>query len=98
MDPPTAGRGFLVGADMVDVQDMMSAPVKQVDTELDGLLQEELSEFINALRVIRVDKTSDQGETREDHARMYMPTLVKMAPGATGQASIRMALLDSGNA
>ena len=48
---------------MVDIQDTISAPVKQVDTELDELSQEEISEFINALRVIKVDKTSDQGGT-----------------------------------
>ena len=37
---------------MVDVQDTMLAPIKYVDTEPEGLTQEELSEFINALKVI----------------------------------------------
>ena len=78
---------------MVDTQDMVSAPVKRVDMELDGLLQEEISDFINVLKIIKVDKTSDQGGTREDHAKMYVPTLVKTVPGATGEASITMTLL-----
>ena len=69
---------------MVKVQDTILAPVKRVDTELDRLSQEELSEFINTLQVIRVDKTGNRGGTREDHAKMYMPMLVKTEPGATG--------------
>ena len=84
MNPPTTRRGFLVGADPVNTHETVSAPVKRVDIELDGLTQEELSEFINALRVIQVDRTSDQGGIREDHAKMYMPMLVKMKPGAPG--------------
>ena len=76
---------------------MVSAPIKRVDTELDRLSQEEISDFINALKIIKVDKTSDQGGTREDHVKMYVPTLVKTVPGATGRASITMAYPDSGN-
>ena len=82
---------------MVDVQDMMLAPIKRVDTELEGLMQEELSEFINMLKVIRVDRASDQGKAREEHAKMYVPTLVKMEPGTNGRTSITLALPDSGN-
>ena len=89
--------GFLVGADTVDSQDAVSAPVKEVDTELEGLLQDKISAFINALKIIRVGKTGEQGGTREDHAKMYVPTLVKTEPGAVGRASITMALPDSNN-
>ena len=48
---------------MVDTQDMVWAPVKRVDTELDGLSQEKISTFINALKIVKVDKTSEQGGT-----------------------------------
>ena len=50
--PPANVGGFSVGADMVNIQDTMLAPIKQVDTEPEGLTQEELSEFINVLKVI----------------------------------------------
>ena len=62
----------------------MSTPIKQVEIELEGYLHEEISTFINALKIIRVDKTGEQGGTREDHLKMYVPTLVKAEPGATG--------------
>ena len=55
---------------MVDIQDTMLAPIKQVDTELEGLTQEELSEFINMLKVIRVDRASDKGKAWEEHTKM----------------------------
>ena len=55
-----------------------------MDTELDRLLQEEISDFINVLKIIKVDKTSEQGGTQEDHAKMYVPTLVKTELGVTG--------------
>ena len=54
--PPENGVGLLVEANMVNVQDTMLAPIKQVDTELEGLTQEELSEFVNMLKVIKVDR------------------------------------------
>ena len=54
-------------------------PHKMIDTELDGLLQEEMIDFINALKIIKVDKIIDQGRTREDNSKMYVPTLVKTA-------------------
>ena len=46
---------------MVNVQDTMLAPIKRVDTELEGLTQEELIEFVNMLKVIQVDRASDHG-------------------------------------
>ena len=58
--PPTNRGGFLTGANTVDTQDMVLAPVKRVDTELDRLLQEEISNFINALKIIKVDKTKGE--------------------------------------
>ena len=82
---------------MVDVQDTMLAPIKQVVTEPEGLMQEELSRFINALKVIREDRASDQGKTREEHTKMYVPTLLKTKPGSDGRTSIMLALPDSGN-
>ena len=69
---------------MVNIQDTMLAPIKRVDTEPEGLTQEELSEFINALKMIRVDRASDQGKIQEEHAKMYVPTLVKTKPGSNG--------------
>ena len=94
---PADKWGIVAGADTGDPQDTVSAPVKQVDTKIDGLSQEEITNFINALKIIKVDKTSDQGRTREDHTKMYVPTLVKTATGATKWASITMALPDSEN-
>ena len=55
----------------------MLAPIKRVDTELEGITQEELSEFVNIFKVVHVDRTNNQGRTREEHAKMYVPTLVK---------------------
>ena len=95
--PPTIRGGFSVGANTVDSQDAVSAPVKRVNTELEGLLQDKISTFINALKIIRVDKNGEQGRTHEDHAKTYVPTLVKMEPGVARKASITMALLDSSN-
>ena len=60
-------------------------------------MQEELSEFINVLKVIRVDRVSDQGKNREEHTKMYVPILVKMEPRSDRQTSITLALPDSGN-
>ena len=70
---------------MVDIQDAVSAPIKRVDMELEGLSQEEIGAFINEHKIIRVDKTSEQGGTQDDHAKMYIPTLVKMEPEANGK-------------
>ena len=76
---------------------MLSAHIKQVDTKLNTLSLEEMTQFISALKVIRVDKTSGQGKPRAEHAHMYVPTLVQTRPGGEGKASIIMALPDSGN-
>ena len=52
---------------------------------------------MNVLKVVHVKRENDQQKSREEHAKMYVPTLVKTEPGAEGRASITMALLDSGN-
>ena len=52
---------------------------------------------MNALKVLHVDRADDQRKGREEHAKMYVPTLVKTEPGSGGRASIMMALPDSGN-
>ena len=52
---------------------------------------------MNALKVVHVDRADDQKKGREDHARIYVPTLVKTVPGPGGRASVMMALPDSGN-
>ena len=56
-----------------------------------------LTDFTNSLTLTEVDKTQYQGQPREDHAKMYIPVLVKDARGSSGRSSITMALLDSGN-
>ena len=75
----------------------MPALIKRVDTKLEGITQEELSAFVNMLKEVHVDMVNNQQKTREEHAKMYVPTLVKTEPGANGRASITMALPDSGN-
>ena len=56
-----------------------------------------MTEFISALKVIKVHKTSGQGKLRAEHVQMYVPTLVQTKPEGDRKASITMALLDSGN-
>ena len=68
-----------------------------MDTILEEAMQEELSAFMNALKVVHVDQAHKQKKGREDHARMYVPILVKTLPGPGGRASVTMALPDSGN-
>ena len=68
-----------------------------VDTRLEEATQEEWSAFMNALKIVQLDQADDQRKGREDHARMYVPTLVKTAPGPGGKASVMMALPDSSN-
>ena len=82
---------------MTEAWDMMSAPNKQIYTRTRGLLPAGLTDFINTLTLTEVDKAHNQGQPREDHAKMYIPVLIKDAPGAAGRASITMALPDSGN-
>ena len=71
--------------------------VELVDTRLKEAMQEELSVFMNALKVVHVDRADDQKKGREDYARMYVPTLVKTVLGPGGKASVTMVLPDSGN-
>ena len=85
------------GATIADIQDVMPALIKRVDTKLEGITQEELSAFVNMLKEVHVDMVNNQQKTREEHAKMYVPTLVKTEPGANGRARITMALPDSGN-
>ena len=68
-----------------------------MDPEIDGLSQEEIKEFTNALKIFKMDKTSNQERIREDPTRLYVPTLVKTALGVAGQASIIRAPTDLGN-
>ena len=82
---------------MTDVQNTAQKFIKRVDTQPEEITQEELSAFMNVLKVVHVDRANDQRKNREEHAKMYVPTLVKMEPGAGGRASITMALPDPGN-
>ena len=68
-----------------------------VDTRLEEATQEEWSAFMNALKIVHVDQADDQRKGREDHTKIYVPTLVKTTPGPGGKASVTMALPDSGN-
>ena len=78
------------GATIADIQDVMLALIK-------GITQEELSAFVNMLKEVHVDMVNNQQKTREEHAKMYVPTLVKTELGENGRASITMALPNSGN-
>ena len=53
--------------------------------------------FMNSLKIVKVDWTQDPSQGKKDHAKMYVPTLVRTAPGPEGRASVTMALPDSGN-
>ena len=68
-----------------------------VDTGLEEATTEEWSTFMNALKIVKVDQVQDPLQGRKDHAKMYVPTLVKTAPGPGGKASVTMVLPDSGN-
>ena len=48
------------GATTADVQDAMPALIKQVDTKPEEIRQEELSPFVNVLKVVHVDWVSNQ--------------------------------------
>ena len=58
---------------------------------------EEWSSFISTLKVVKVDRMRNVLQGRSDHAKMYVPTLVRTALGTGGKASVPMALPDSGN-
>ena len=47
--------------------------------------------------MVKVDRIRDTLQGRKDHAKMYVPTLVRTAPGPGGRASVTMVLPDSGN-
>ena len=44
--------------------------VELVDTRLEEAMQEELSTFMNALKVVHVDQADEQKKGREHYARM----------------------------
>ena len=71
--------------------------IELTDTGLEKATTEDWSTFMNSLKIVKVDRTRDPSQGKKDHAKMYVPTLVKMAPGPGGKASIIMALPDSGN-
>ena len=48
------------GATIADIQDVMLALIKGVDTKLEGITQEELSAFVNMLKVVHVDRANNQ--------------------------------------
>ena len=52
---------------------------------------------MNALKIVKVDKTRDPLPGRKYHTGMYVPILVQTAPSPEGKTSITMALPDSGN-
>ena len=58
------------GATIADIQDVMPALIKRVDTKLEGITQEELSAFVNMLKEVHVDRVNNQQKTREEHAKM----------------------------
>ena len=71
--------------------------MERMDTGLEEATTEEWSTFMNALKIVKVDRVQDPLQGRKDHAKMYVPTLVKTAPGPGGKASVTIALPDSGN-
>ena len=82
---------------MNETREIMSSPNKRIYPRTRELSPARLTDFINSLTLTEVDKTQYQGQPREDHAKMYIPVLIKDALGALGRASITMALPDSGN-
>ena len=71
--------------------------VELTNTGLEGATTEDWSLFISALKVVKVDQMRNALQGRKDHAKMYVPTLVRTALGPGGKASVTMALPDSGN-
>ena len=61
------------------------------------MFPEEMTEFISAIKVVKVDKMDRQEKFRAEHPQMYLPTLVQTKPEGDGKTSITMALRDSGN-
>ena len=54
-------------------------------------------EFVNSLRVVKVDSIRGWQPEEREHTRMYVPTLVSTALGPERKVSVTMALPDSGN-
>ena len=52
---------------------------------------------MNTLKIVKVDQMRDTLQGKKDHAKMYVPTLVRTAPSPGGRASVTMALPDLGN-
>ena len=97
MNTPTVGRGFLVRADPVNAHDMASAPTERTNMEKDRTMTRKSKEITNTSKIIRVDQASHQEGTLRDHARMYVPTLVKAELGSGRRTRVTTALPDSGN-
>ena len=71
--------------------------VELTDTGLEEATTEDWSTFVNALKIVKVDKTQDPLPGKKDHAQMYVPVLVRTALGLEGKTSVTMSLPDSGN-
>ena len=76
---------------------MIQNLVELTGTGFEKATTEDWSTFMNSLKIVKVDKTRDPSQGKKDHARMYVPTLVRTAPGPEGRASVTMVLPDSGN-
>ena len=50
--------------------------VELTDTGLDEATVKDWSAFMNALKVVKVDRTQDSFQGKKDHAWRYVPTLV----------------------
>ena len=71
--------------------------VEITETGLEETSIEDCSTFVNALKVVKVDKTGGPAPVKKDHTRMHVPVLVRTAPNKEGKTSATMALPDSGN-
>ena len=71
--------------------------IELTDTGLEKAMTEDWSTFMNALKIVKVDRIRDTLQGKKDHTKMYVPTLVRTAPSPGGRASVTMALPDSGN-
>ena len=82
MNALTVGRGFLLRADLVNTQDTVSAPAIQTNIDQDRTTKRKLKKSTNKSKLIRVDQTICQKGTLRDHAKMYVPMLVKAELGS----------------
>ena len=67
--------------DLVNTQDMALAPAERTNIEQDRTTKRKSKEITNTLKIIRVDQTIRQEGTLRDHAKMYVPMLVKAELG-----------------